>query len=151
MNFAVDNRHFHATIDKMEGGKIMQSLLVSNEPAYISHYNSIFEELWKNGIDGTDRIKDIEAGVDLADIEVIPSSARAQNIYLDIVKSASEEILWIFPTPNAFIRQDKIGAIQLAKQATKERNVKVRIMVPANSLIEQKIQKLKQYFPDNHN
>ena len=49
MNFAVDNRHFHATIDKMEEGKIMESLLTSNEPAYISHYNSIFEHLWKNG------------------------------------------------------------------------------------------------------
>ena len=149
MNFAVDNRHFYATIDKMEGGKIMESLLVSNEPAYISHYNSIFEELWKNGVDVTDRIRDMEQGVDLADIEVIPSSARAQDLYLDIVKSALEEILWIFPTPNAFIRQDKIGAIQLAKQATKEKNVRVRIMVPANSLIEQKVQKIKQYFPDN--
>ena len=138
MNFAVDNRHFHATIDKMEGGKMMESLLVSNEPAYISHYNSIFEELWKNGVDVTDRIRDMEQGVDLADIEVIPSSARAQNLYLDIVRSALEEILWIFPTPNAFIRQDKIGAIQLAKQATKEKNVRVRIMVPANRLIEQK-------------
>ena len=134
MNFAVDNRHFHATIDKMEGGKIMESLLVSNEPAYISHYNSIFEELWKSGIDVTDRIRDMEQGVDLADIEVIPSSARAQNLYLDIVRSALEEILWIFPTPNAFIRQDKIGAIQLAKQAAKEKNVRVRILVPANRL-----------------
>ena len=61
MNFAVDNRHFHATIEKMEGGKMMESLLISNEPAYISHYNSIFEELWKNGIDAADRIRDIEA------------------------------------------------------------------------------------------
>ena len=117
MNFAVDNRHFYATIDKMEGGKIMDSLLISNEPAYISHYNSIFEELWKNGVDAIERIKEIEAGVDLADIEVIPSSARAQDIYLDIVKSVKEEILWIFPTTNAFIRQEKIGAIPLAMKA----------------------------------
>ena len=57
----------------------MKSLLTSNEPAYIRHYNSIFEELWKNGVDAIDRIKDIEEGVDLADIEVIPSSARAQE------------------------------------------------------------------------
>jgi two-component system, OmpR family, sensor histidine kinase VicK len=149
MNFAVDNRHFHATIEKMEGGKIMENLLISNEPAYISHYNSIFEELWKNGIDAMERIRDIEEGVDLADIEVIPSSARAQDLYLEIVKSASEEILWIFPTPNAFIRQDKIGAIQLAKQATKEKNVRVRIMVPANSLTEQMVIQLMRYYP-NH-
>src|SRR2546430_4872903 len=50
---------------------------------------------------------------------------------------------------NAFIRQEKIGAIQLAQQAAKERNVKVRILVPKNSLIEQKVQKLKENCPDN--
>ena len=148
MNFAVDNKHFYATIEKMEGGRIMESLLVSNEPAYVKHYNSIFEELWKSGINAIDRIRDIEAGVDLADIEVIPSSARAQEIYLNIVRSAAEEILWIFPTTNAFIRQDKIGAIQLGKEAAKERNVKVRILAPAGNLIEQKVQQLKQYCPD---
>jgi two-component system, OmpR family, sensor histidine kinase VicK len=144
MNFAVDNKHFYATIEKMEEGKMMESLLISNEPAYVMHYNSIFEELWKNGIDAADRIRDIEEGVGLADIEVIPSSKRAQEIYLNIVRSATKEILWIFPTTNAFIRQDKIGIIQLAKEAAKERNVKVRILVPANSLIEQKVQQLKE-------
>jgi two-component system, OmpR family, sensor histidine kinase VicK len=148
MNFAVDNRNFYATIDKMEGGKLMEHLLISNEPVYINHYNSVFEEIWKNGVDATDRIRDIEQGIDLADIEVIPSSARVQEVYLDIVKSASQEILWIFPTISAFIRQDKIGAIQLAKEAAEEKKVKVRILVPANRLIEQKIQELKQYCPD---
>jgi K+-sensing histidine kinase KdpD len=145
MNFAVDNKRFHATIDKMEEGKIMQSLLVSNEPAYVSHYNSVFEELWKNGTDAAERIRDIEAGVDLADIEVISSSAKAQERYLNIARSAEEEILWIFPTVNAFIRQDKIGAIQLAKEAAKEKNVRVRILMPASSLIEQKVHELKEY------
>ena len=59
MNFAVDNKHFHATIENMEGGKMMRSLLTSNEPIYINHYNSIFEELWKNGIEGIQRIRGI--------------------------------------------------------------------------------------------
>ena len=133
----------------MEEGKLMEHLLISNEPAYISHYNSVFEDLWKNGIDATDRIRDIEQGVDLADIEVIPSLQEHKDLYLDIVKSASEEILWIFPTSNAFIRQDKIGAIQLAKEAAKEKNVNVRILVPINSLIEQKVEQLKQDCPGN--
>jgi signal transduction histidine kinase len=148
MNFTVDNKHFHATIEKMEGGKLMDSLLISNEPAYISHYDSIFEELWKSGIEAKDRIREIEEGVDLADIEVIPSSARAQDLYLETVKSATEEILWIFPTTNAFIRQDKIRAIQLATKAEKEKNVKVRILVPTNRLIEQKVHDLKQHCPN---
>ena len=44
-NFAVDNTHFYATIDKMEGGKIMQSLLTSNESKYVNYYSSLFEGL----------------------------------------------------------------------------------------------------------
>ena len=145
VDFAVDNKNFNATIDKMEGGKLMESLLISNEPAYVSHYNSIFEEIWKNGIDATERIRDIETGVDLADIEVIPNSAKAQERYMNIVRSAEEEILWIFPTVNAFIRQYNIGAISLGKEAAKEKNVRVRILMPTSSLIEQKVQELKEY------
>ena len=34
-------------------------------------------------------------------------------------------------------------------QAARERNVKVRILVPASSLIEQKVQQLKEYCPDH--
>jgi signal transduction histidine kinase len=149
LNFGVSDKEVALTVEKMEGGKLSQSFLISNEPLYVNHFNSLFEQLWKNGIDGANRIRDIEEGVDLADIEVIPSSARAQDLYLDIIKTASEEILWIFPTANAFIRQDTIGAIQLAKQAAKERNVKVRILLPTNRLIEQKIQQLKEYCPDH--
>jgi two-component system, OmpR family, sensor histidine kinase VicK len=150
MDFAVNNKNFNATVDKMEGGKLMENLLSSNEPAYVSHYNSVFEELWKNGIDAKERIKDIDQGLDLEYIEVIPSSTRAQEKYLNIVKSAQEEILWIFPTVNAFIRQDKIGAIPLAKEATKNENLRVRILMPASSLIEQKVQELKEYcYPAN--
>ncbi|HZA06681.1 MAG TPA: HAMP domain-containing sensor histidine kinase, partial [Nitrososphaeraceae archaeon] len=149
LSFGVSDKEVALTIEKMEGGKMSQNFLISNEPLYVNHFNSLFEELWKNGVDATHRIRDIEAGVDLADIEVIPSSAKTQDLYLDIVKSCSEEILWIFPTTNAFIRQDKIGAIQLAKEVAKEKNVKVRILVPANRSIEQKIQELKQHCP-NH-
>jgi signal transduction histidine kinase len=147
VDFAVDNKNFNATIDKMEGGKLMESLLISNEPAYVSHYNSLFEELWKNGIDATERIRDIEQGLDLEDIEVIPSSAKAQDRYLDIVKAALEEVLWIFPTTNAFLRQYKMGAIPLAIQVARDRNIKVRILMPTNDLTEQKVQELKEYCP----
>ena len=143
MNFAVDGRYFHATVEKMEGGKMMRSLLTSNEPVYVNHYNSIFEELWKNGIDAIQRIKDVEEGVDLAEIEVIPRSSRARIVYLELVRNAREGILFIFPTSSAFIRQDKIGAIPLAVEAAKKRNVKVRILVPYIEAVENRL-KLKE-------
>ena len=144
MNFAVSSKQLYATIDEMKGGQVARNLLVSNEPHYVKHFKSIFEELWNNGIDAIERIRDIEAGVDLADIQVIANSLRAQDRYIEIVKSASKEILWIFPTTSAFLRQDKMGAIPLAMQAAREGDVKVKVLVPANKLIEEKVQQLKQ-------
>ena len=111
MSFGVSDREIAATIEKTEDGKQIQSLLLSSEPAYVNHFKTIFEELWKNGIDVEDRIKDIEAGADLADIEVIRRSPRARVLYLGLVKSA-REVLLVFPTTGAFIRQEKMGVLQ---------------------------------------
>ena len=142
MNFVVDNKHFQATIETMEGGKMMRSLLTSNEPIYINHYNSIFEDLWKDGSDAVQRIRDIEEGTYLADIEVFHTASRTREVYLDLVKEATKEILFIFPSHNAFSRQHKIGAIGLAEKAATERNVEVRILMPANKLIDDSVQNL---------
>jgi signal transduction histidine kinase len=71
------------------------------------------------------------------DIEVIRHSNRSLKIYLNIVKSAKNEIYFIFPTSRAFIRQLK--AIDLASQAAKERNVKVKILTPCNETVEKSI------------
>ena len=132
MNFGVDDEYFYATIENMEGGKMMQSLFTSNEPIYINHSKSIFEELWKNGMDAVQRIRDIEENADLADIEVFRSASKAEEVCLDLVKQATNEILFIFPTLKAFSRQYKIGAIGLAEKAAKVHNVSIRILMPAN-------------------
>src|SRR5215472_13945666 len=78
LSFSISNKEFMATAERMKGGKMIRSLLVSTEPLYIDHYNFIFEQLWDNSIDAIDRINDIKEGVDLADIEVIPRSARTR-------------------------------------------------------------------------
>jgi hypothetical protein len=47
--------------------------LISNEPLYLRHFASIFEELWKNGIGADDRIRHIEERVDSAVKELVPN------------------------------------------------------------------------------
>ena len=115
----------------MQGGKMSQSFLISNDPLYTIHFNSAFEELWKNGIDAEDRIRDIEVGAEWADVEVIPMSSRAKDLYLNLVKKAEKEIIIMFPTTNAFIRQKNMGVIKFSEEAARERNVKVRILMPS--------------------
>ncbi len=79
----------------------------------------------------------------LSNIEVIPNSSRARDLYLTLVKAAEEEILLIFPTTNSFIRQEKIGVIQVAKKAAKELDVQVRILMPVHESTGQSVQSLR--------
>ncbi|HYV52181.1 MAG TPA: hypothetical protein VE971_02705 [Candidatus Eisenbacteria bacterium] len=143
ISFTLSDKEIAVTIEKKEAGGLTQSLLLSNEPAYVCHFHSIFEELWKNGINAVDRIKDIEAGADLADIEVIQSSSRAGQLYLELVKNAKEEILFIFPSSGALIRQEKLGAVPLAIEAAKKRAARVRILVPYSKEVEDRIKPME--------
>jgi two-component system, OmpR family, sensor histidine kinase VicK len=133
MSFGVSDKEIAVTIEKMEGGKRVRSLLISNEPLYVRHFTSLFEEIWSNGIDARHRIKQLEEGVE-PDIEVIQNPDRTEELYWNIVKSAEKEILLILPTANAVIRQERLGIIKYLADATKNRNIQVRILMPKVNL-----------------
>ena len=133
MSFGVSDKEIAVTIEKMEGGRRVQSLLISDEPLYVRHFSSLFEEIWRNGIDARHRIKQVEERVE-SDIEVIQNPDRTEELYWDIVKSAEKEILLILPTANAVIRQERMGIIKYLADATKNRNIQVRILMPKVNL-----------------
>src|SRR5215216_1948500 len=133
INFTVGDKEVNATIEKMEGGKMIQSLITSNEPTYVTHFYSIFEQLWNKGIDATDRIRHIEEGrADETNIEIIPNPKKGIDNAWKILKSAKKEILIICSTPNAFRRQLQIGGLQLLREIIEKNNAKVRVLVPAD-------------------
>ena len=144
MSFGVSDKEIGATIEKMEYGKAVQSLLISSESAYVNHFNSIFEELWKNGVDAKSRIHDIEEGVDTEGIEIIQNPYEIQKLGFELAKFAQKEIRIIFSTANAFHRQEYAGTIQLLNEAIAQRGIKVRILTPKDDLIEEKGQQLMQ-------
>jgi two-component system, OmpR family, sensor histidine kinase VicK len=145
MNFCVTNKDFLASLEAMKDGRMVQSLLTSNEPIYVNHFRSIFEELWNDGIDANTRIANVGDDADLADIEVIQSPSSAGKFYLDIVRNAQNEIITMFSTTNAFLRQYNMGAVEAAQQ----RNVKVRMLMPRDESTDQLIDSLtgKDYDP----
>ena len=99
MNFAVGDKEVNATIEKMEGGKMIQSLITSNEPTYVAHFYSIFEQLWNTGIDAADRIRYIDEGrADETNIEIIPNPKKGIDNAWSILKSAKKEILVVCST-----------------------------------------------------
>lgn len=134
INFAVGKNEVNLTIEKMEGGKMIQSLIASNEPTYVTYFYSIFEQLWSEGVDAQDRIRDIAEGrAEETDIEIIPNPKKGIDNAWKILRSAKKEILIICSTSNAFRRQLQIGGLQLLKGIVEKNNVKVRILVPADT------------------
>src|SRR5918993_1929556 len=148
INFSVGDREVNATIEKMEGGMMVRSLITSNEPIYVSHFYSIFEQLWNKGIDAQDRIRSVEEGrADETNIEVIPNPKRGIEHALKILKSAKKEILIVCSTSNAFRRQLQMGGLQLLKEITEKDNAKVRILVPADTEARSTIKEIRISYP----
>ena len=135
INFGVSDKEVAIRIEKIERDKMRQSFLISNEPLYVNHFNSLFEEAWKNGIDARERIRDVEAGLDTANIEIIQSPKEAIKRAWDYLKTSKSDVSVLFPTANAFRRQIRMGLLQLLNEATEQRRVKIRILIPASEQI----------------
>jgi two-component system, OmpR family, sensor histidine kinase VicK len=148
INFSVGDKEVNATIEEMERGMMVRSLITSNEPIYVSHFYSIFEQLWNKGIDAQDRIRSVEEGrADETNIEVIPNPKRGIEHALKILKSAKKEILIVCSTSNAFRRQLQMGGLQLLKEITEKDNAKVRILVPADAEARSTIKDIRISYP----
>jgi two-component system, OmpR family, sensor histidine kinase VicK len=141
MSFGVSDKEIAVTIEKMEGGKRVQSLLISNEPLYVKHFTSLFEEIWKNGIDAAVQIRNIEEGRELAKVDIIANPEESLRKAWTLVGSAKEEVLLMFATSAAFRRQAKMGGLHLLLKTIQENHAKVRILIPddgnAGELVEQ--------------
>lgn len=131
MSFGVSDKEIAVTIENMEGGTPIRSLLLSNEPLYLKHFSSTFEGLWKNGTDVIDRIREIEQGIEPSDIEIIENPKEAMKRSQQIIRLAKHEVLRIYPSLNTFRRHVRIGIIDLLQEVLKN-GVKVRILIPAD-------------------
>ena len=144
MNFTVGDKEVNATVDKMEGGKMIQSLITSTEPIYVKYFYTIFEDLWNKGIDAQKRICDIEEGIDETNIEIIPNPQEGIKNAWKIVKAARKEVSIIFSTANAFSRQIEMGALRLLKEVSENHKAKVRVLVPSTDNDDDGLSAIKQ-------
>lgn len=146
VNYLVTDKIFLSNIESNHASdhdKLITSMLVSNDPSYIGHYKAIFEDLWKNGIDVGDLINDIDLGYDPERIDIISKSNNVHDLYQTIVQSSKKEIMIIFPSTGAFIRQHKVGLISSIFETVKINGVKLKAFIPSDRRISRIIEELK--------
>lgn len=147
INFAVSKSGLVATVEEMKRGGMIQNLLTSNERSYIKHFTSMFEQLWKEGVDARYRIKDIEEKVGIAEIEIIRNPVDSIARGWDMVRSARKEIDVLFSSSNALKRQITMGALALLKNASEKQKVKIRMLLPSSDKSEELIEQTKSNVP----
>jgi two-component system, OmpR family, sensor histidine kinase VicK len=148
-NFSISETEYlaYATLVEEEGEELqqqpmrpIQQVIYSNIKDIVEQQKYVFESFWNKAIPAEHRIRLIEEGeFVLGSTEVIQIPSRTQELFIDLVKSAKEEVLLLLPTTNAFLREERIGIIQLLREAAAERRVNVRILTPINNNMVEKI------------
>ena len=147
-NFSISETEYLAYATLVEEGEELQQqpmrpiqqVIYSNIKDIVEQQKYVFESFWNKAIPAEHRIRLIEEGeFVLGSTEVIQIPSRTKELFIDLVKSAKEEVLLLLPTTNAFLREERIGIIQLLREAAAERRVNVRILTPINNNMVEKI------------
>ncbi|MGA7691932.1 MAG: ATP-binding protein, partial [Nitrososphaeraceae archaeon] len=134
--------NFVVTDTEYSSSAIMQQVhahpetVYSNVRSIVEQQRYLFENLWNKAIPAERKINEIEGGIELEKTYVIQDPQSIQKLFVDMVKSVQHEVLLILPTVNAFLREYRMGIIQLLMQAVRERSVNVRILTPTNDVID---------------
>ncbi len=112
LNFIVSEERFVSTVENVDSTKSFDRLLQSTEPLYVKHFQTIFEELWKNSIDAEERIYQIDKGIGSESTKLINSPDQSKMLLINTIENAKQEILMVFPSINAVKRKNKIGVIE---------------------------------------
>jgi signal transduction histidine kinase len=140
MSFGISEKEIGITVESTRGGPLNASAIFSSEPVFVEQFAAIFEELWNKGIDSKDRIDEIESETTTF-IDIIHNPVEIQKRYHALVESAKKQVLLFLPTTTAYRREEKIGIFNSLEEAA-ARGVDIRILLPTDKEIEEKIQKM---------
>jgi two-component system sensor histidine kinase VicK len=129
ISILLTDKDFNLAVDSTKDGNLYSRELVSNDRTYFKLFGSLFEYLWKNGIDAEQRLKEIEYGYD-SSIRVITNPDEILQLYDSLLRSSKKELDIIFPSIKSGSRDDQIATTQFIEEAAERRSVRVRILMP---------------------
>ena len=164
-NFYVSEKEYAASASLHKRGKSAEDtmMIYSTTQEIIQHQQHIFETMWNASASAERKIWEIEQNIDLGTTEII-DNPKTKALFIDLIKSAKFEILLICPTVNAFLREHRIGALQLFREITtdadsspdhnaseseieesgkrKRNRVNIKILTPTNELVSKIIEEM---------
>ena len=170
-NFYVSEKEYAAPASFHKRGKSADMMMIySTTQEIVQHQQYIFETMWNTSTSAERKIWEMEENIKLGTTEIIDKPSKTKALFIDLIKSAKFEILLICPTVNAFLREHRIGAIQLFKELSvgagsdldhnageseseereKIKRVNIKILTPTNDLVNRIIDELTTVTDDKN-
>jgi signal transduction histidine kinase len=146
-SFSLSDKAFLFTLGKIEEmGTREHCILISNDKSYLNHYDDLFENLWKKGVDIHTRLRDIEEGHHI-DVDVISNPKESIKVFSETINFAKKEILLILSSINAIDRIENNNDFGNLERQT-HKGIKIKVIIPLNSKLQYKIDELKAKYPN---
>jgi hypothetical protein len=138
MNFVISDKYFASTTEKVNGAQMISNFLVSNDPVYIDHFSTVFENAWKSSVEANERMLELKQS-DFFKPKIISNPIESLHLIDHLYSLAKNEVLILLPSPNSLLRLRQSKDLEkLDKLAIK--GIIVKILIMAN----QKINQLKE-------
>lgn len=143
-NFGIiDGKDYRASASIIEGSPPSE-LIVSTVKTFVQQQQFFFDMLWDKAIPAEQRILEIKEGLIPDILEILKDPSEIIKVGYRLVKAARDEILIIFHTANALLRQDRAGGVDLLVKNVVKYKTRVRILVPIEDKITDTIRRLEQ-------
>jgi two-component system sensor histidine kinase VicK len=143
-NFGIiDGKDYRASASIIKGSPPSE-LIVSTVKTLVEQQQFFFDMLWDKAIPAEQRILEIKEGRIPDILEILKDPSEIIKVGYRLVKAARDEILIIFHTANALLRQDRAGGVDLLVKNVVKYKTRVRILVPIEDKITDTIQRLEQ-------
>lgn len=143
-NFGIiDGKDYRASASIIEGSPPSE-LIVSTVKTFVQQQQFFFDMLWDKAVPAEQRILEIKEGLIPDILEILKDPSEIIKVGYRLVKAARDEILIIFHTANALLRQDRAGGVDLLVKNVVKYKTRVRILVPIEDKITDTIRRLEQ-------
>jgi two-component system, OmpR family, sensor histidine kinase VicK len=86
----------------------------------------------------------LDSNIESGQFKILSNPEEIQQLYHNLIRSAYSEISLLVATPNALLRQHKIGLTDLVKEAAVEKNVRVNLAIPRYETEKQTLQQIEE-------
>ena len=140
----MDSRQYMIFTTYTDSTDVPAQGIFSSDKRFVEQQRYVFDNLWNQATPAHIRIRELETGIQPEVLHTIKDPNEIIEIGNKLVASAKKEILVLFHTANAMLRQTKDGVIDLIIENAVKYKTQVKILVPIEYKIKNILHRLEQ-------